>query len=338
MRHRIKIVFALVLLVALVCYSGELSEYLQVLDNLSVLGVLSVVIMIMLDRLLMTYKWLRLLAMKDVNPRFLPSLKIYCSSSIWGLFLPATIGADSARIICMHNMGYRLSELVASVLVERILGFIAVASVALVGTLYLASMQPDNLLLAETLLIVAGALSLAIVLFLLSLNNKLFQWLLSFIPQCLRSNTFFRKFSGFHDLYVGYKSQNWQLVLFYILSFIEQILVVSIFWVISRDLDVGISYLQLLGAVMITLIVARIPVSPGGLGVFEGTLVMLLALNGVEPTLSLTMALIYRVLQILTLFPWFLAYCFECKTVDTSGLPRLKMPRGGSSLVKARGR
>gem|GEM_PF-2700924 len=326
------------LLLGLFFYSGELSGYLQVLDKLSVLGILTVLLLVMLDRLLMTYKWLRLLAMRDVNAPLLPSMKIYCYSLICGLFLPATIGADSARIYCMRNMGFRLSELVASVLVERILGFIAVASVALVGTLYLASGHPDSPLFSETLIIVAFTLSLSIVMFLISLNDRVFRWALSLLPDFVRKNIYFGKVIDFHGLYVGYKSQNAELMLFYVLSFLEQLLVVTIFWVICLDLGVGIEYLQLLGAVMITLIVARIPISPGGLGVFEGTFVMMLALYGIEPTVSLSMAIIYRVLQILASLPWFIVHSFERKSIDTKGPLESGLVSESTSFVKVKGR
>ena len=53
-------------------------------------------------------------------------MKIYCASTIWGMFLPATVAADAIRAVSMTHAGVDSHEVIASIIIERTIGFLAV--------------------------------------------------------------------------------------------------------------------------------------------------------------------------------------------------------------------
>jgi len=65
------------------------------------------------DRFLMSYKWLVLLKSRGLHVPLVRGVQIYCSAMVWGMFLPATVGADAVRGYMTHERGVleRLTEL-----------------------------------------------------------------------------------------------------------------------------------------------------------------------------------------------------------------------------------
>jgi uncharacterized protein (TIRG00374 family) len=71
------------------------------------------------------------------------------------------------------------------------------------------------------------------------------------------------------------------------------------FLVIGREMGIDISLMDWIWINGVTRMAAGLPVSVGGLGVREGTLVLLLALFEVEPVQAMTLSLIYSTLNLL---------------------------------------
>ena len=74
----------------------------------------------------MSYKWGLLL----VDPRLsrrrcVQRLMVYCSAMMWGLALPSTVGADGIRVMLVRRFGVRVDDTLATILVERGIGFVS---------------------------------------------------------------------------------------------------------------------------------------------------------------------------------------------------------------------
>ena len=94
-----------------------------------------VIIVFMLDRALMTFKWLLLLRARGIHPHFFRAMKIYCASMVWGMFLPSTVGADTIRAVSLVRTGINTNEVVASIVIERVFGFVSTLFVGLCSLL-----------------------------------------------------------------------------------------------------------------------------------------------------------------------------------------------------------
>src|SRR5438309_95088 len=120
-----RLVISLVLIGCIVWWLGGLGKIAAIAGRISFgLASLAVIVSI-LDRALMTYKWTLLLKAKGIHLGLLTAMKIYCASMIWGMFLPTTVGADTIRAVSTARTGINANEVVASIVVERMFGFLS---------------------------------------------------------------------------------------------------------------------------------------------------------------------------------------------------------------------
>jgi uncharacterized membrane protein YbhN (UPF0104 family) len=59
------------------------------------------------------------------------------------------------------------------------------------------------------------------------------------------------------------------------------------------------------------MLVARLPISINGIGVFEGALILTLSLAGVSASEAVAIAVMGRILDTVALLPWWLAFLFN---------------------------
>src|SRR6266480_5767433 len=108
----VRLAISLVLLACIVWWLGGLGKIVANVERID-LGLAGlVIIVLMLDRVLMTFKWLLLLRARGIYPRFFSTLKIYCASLVWGMFLPSTIGADTIRAVSIARTGINTNEVI----------------------------------------------------------------------------------------------------------------------------------------------------------------------------------------------------------------------------------
>jgi glycosyltransferase 2 family protein len=122
--------------------------------------------LVAIDRVLMAYRWLTLLAPLDPGER--PPLgaimRIFFVSTFVGTFLPASIGGDAVRAYGLSKEGVGGVDAVASVLMDRLLGIVSILIVAIAGAILARHLIDIRALFpALALLTVACAAALAIV-------------------------------------------------------------------------------------------------------------------------------------------------------------------------------
>ena len=126
-------------------------------------------LLVLVDRSLMAWRWIDLLCAvtPGSRPPFPVVLKIFFVSTFVGSFLPS-IGGDAYRAYSLSRHDVRLSESAASVLMDRVLGVLAIALVggaALAATLALTgtmAVGPSILIPLVAALAVCAAVGAAI--------------------------------------------------------------------------------------------------------------------------------------------------------------------------------
>jgi len=86
---------------------------------------------------LMSFKWGLLLKIRGYSVTLTERLMVYCSSMMWGLALPSTVGADGIRILLVRRFGVRVDDALATILVERGLGFVSALLMGVMSLLLL---------------------------------------------------------------------------------------------------------------------------------------------------------------------------------------------------------
>lgn len=311
MRRLLKIVVSLGLLVMVVVTIGDMGAVKEKMLQASWLSLVIAYLLNWGNRTVMAYKWLRLLEFRGHPLPLRQGVKIYCASALWGLFLPATMGGDALRAACTVREGLPAREVIASIAIERVIGALATPLLAIVSLLLLRVRGHIDARLESvwwiSLWIMVGGLAV----FLVAVSNRFQDIVHKRMLGRFQHLKLFQLLQKTHESFAAYKSGHGELAIFFLLTLVENSFPIMIIWTIGQGLGADIGLLQVASAVPIAYFVARIPFSLGGIGVFEGVLVLVLSLTGVPVDASLAMALIARVLQILSWLPWALVYMAE---------------------------
>lgn len=296
------------LLAGIVWWLGGVGKVAAIVGRISVSLAALVVIVVMLDRALMTFKWLGLLRAKGIHARFVPAMKLYCASTIWGMFLPATVGADAIRAVGMSRFGINANEVVASIVLERMIGFLCVLLLGLCSLILLfASGLFESrftiLWWAALAMIVSMILALAV-----SFSERVFDVVHHRLLGRFRDNRIVGKIRKFHEIYRTYSSNKRSLVKFASLTIAEQALTIVLVWLIAMALKIHVGVLCFAVAVPLTLLISRVPIGIEGLGTFEAAFVFFLSLAGISAADALAIAFSGRILEILGWLPWWFAH------------------------------
>src|SRR6185503_14550972 len=162
MKNWLRISITVLACALLIIYVVDVRAVLQTLLRCDPVWALVALGVFTLDRVLMSYKWGLLLTIRGYRVSLTERLMVYCSSMMWGLALPSTVGADGIRILLVRRFGVRVDDALATILVERGLGFISALLMAVMSLLLLRFIVPDAAEYSTPLLIGIASLLLAI--------------------------------------------------------------------------------------------------------------------------------------------------------------------------------
>jgi uncharacterized protein (TIRG00374 family) len=303
-----KLLLGIATIAALVYLGGGWGDFGGALSQFSPGWVAFAVLVFLLNRLVMTAKWWQLLRLRSRAVGLFRAHCIYQSCSLWGLFMPATVGADALRILCLKREGVQATDSLGSIVMERAVGmlslllFIAIAA-GMVSRRELLPGAWANLVGFAAL----GAASVALVLW-LSLIPSFPQRLVTPILRRWPDNKATKILLDVHMAYTAFSRPPGRMAVLFVLSFVETILTVAFFWCLLAGLgySVPLDYLAL--ATTAAFLLSRMPVTPGGLGIFEASLAGTLVFVGVPMVDSVAVALVGRILQIISWLPFWGVY------------------------------
>lgn len=316
----LQLAVTMALLGGILWYVGGVDGVVDVVADVELTYLVLAVVLLTVDRALMVYKWALLLRSRNVLLPFWQGMKIYCTSMIWGLFLPMTIGADTVRAILSSREGLRTQSVVASIVIERIVGFIASIVVGIIGLLILDSLNAlDNRFDFVWKLALFGLVA-ALITFILSISRRTYDSVRRIMPEAAMRSRVYERISALHSKYVEFGSHPRTLSIFSVLTFLEQFVAIVFVWLVALALNVEVGLLFVAGAIPLSILVSRLPISLNGIGVFEGVFVLIMSLGDVSGTEAVSIALLARLVEIATWLPWWMAYSIELGKV---GIPRL---------------
>ncbi len=233
-------------------------------------------------------RWTGLLRAMAVRYGRVAAYRAYLTGAFYGLAMPGVIGGDAARIwFCLRETQAPLTLVAGTVLAERVLGVVALLLILSLGIYwYPASDGGANIswapLLALTLL---GGIAA-------------FPWMLRRISFAMpevtcREHGRWGKISGriLKELAPIKRLGVVHLLTALVLSILFQTFDILSTYVIGQALGLELNVQMLLIAMPIVYLATVLPISPGGLGVREGTLVIVLAQFGLTGSDAALLAL-----------------------------------------------
>ncbi len=304
MKLILKILISALLLGVLVWLMGGVRPLLEQMADLDPWYALAAAAVVTVDRVLMTYKWLLLLNSLDQKLPLWQGVRIYCAAMIWGMFLPSTVGADAVRVYAVRRQGLDTHRVAATVVMERLIGFLAALVMGMVAIGVLVSQGHAEGWMMPVLAIAGGTLLAGMAALACSFHDAAFNLLHEKLLGRWRENKIATTLRKFHDGYRSFGRHRGTLVVFFLLSVLEQVTPVLQCWLIARGMGIEVGLLFFTGAVPLSILLARLPVSVDGLGVFDAAFAGLLAWAGATPTQAVAIAFAGRIVQTAALLPW----------------------------------
>ncbi len=259
----------------------------------------------LLNYLLSFYRWLMIL--KAANLR-LPLKRVaisYSGAIFFSLFLPSTIGGDLVRSVDLSAHTKRPSEVVATVILDRLSGYVGLVSVALVALLLGKNFLHDRIILAAMAVITAVLAATLLALFnrpvYLRINNLLRAPALALSGKAAKSSPlpmahFFGRLrellTNTHKEIHYFRNHKKIIALNVALSFVIQLITPLVFYIIALSLGLHAPVLYFFVVLPIVGAITLLPISLGGLGLRDASVVFFFAKVGVGKDAALSMSLL----------------------------------------------
>jgi len=128
----LKLIFSLGL-ISIVLYFSDFQEFVEVAADVSFIYLFVFAILVYLDRALVVYKWNLLLMVRGVQVSFSHLYRLYSTALLTGVVLPSTVGGDMFRVYDLKKQNVSVRVSIASIVVERVLGFVCMLVIAALG-------------------------------------------------------------------------------------------------------------------------------------------------------------------------------------------------------------
>jgi len=230
----------------------------------------SAVFLYIFSQLISSFRW-KLLLPEHFKIKKLFS--IYMIGAFFGSFMPGIVGGDAVRAYYLNKKAKKMSLTLASIFMDRYLGY---ASLMLIGI---------------------SAAPFAFGYF----GNSPYKWIMPFIFVSfvvgsllffmLQIGRRFRGMSEFYEYFSALKTRKGTIINAVLISFFVQF--VNFFLVITLAAGMGekIPLLVLFVFLPIIITITMLPISISGLGVREGSFVILLGLIGVKSEIATSLSL-----------------------------------------------
>lgn len=223
-----------------------------------------------LSNVLGAVQWARLLDMAGARLPFRKVLSFYWVGLFFSNLLPANVGGDVVRVVDVSRSTGSRRAAVGATLLDRLLGFVAIAFLALVAYSFL---PPGTV--SPVLLLVLGLFTLATLFLSLTIYHR---GLLRFLERRFGHVRFLdigRRLTAVADELHRYKDHSGALFRLFGLALVVQLLRIGVHIFVARGMGITLPPLYFLVIVPILAVVVVLPISVAGLGVRESAAVSL---------------------------------------------------------------
>jgi uncharacterized membrane protein YbhN (UPF0104 family) len=314
-RVRLAVSLALLLLLLLFVDWSRLGARFGAADPIVMLGVVGLATA---DRLLMAWKWWLLVRGRDATLGLWAAIRAYYLASFAGYFLPMTVGADAVRVGALAGAG-RTAVLVASVVLERLIGALAQAVVAALSVATLVGLGLGARVGPAERWGLGAVVVLAFAAFPFSFRAA--RWVAARLGP---GGGWRGALRALAEQYAGYGASTGLLCVFFGLTLLEGGFPIAIHYAAGRALGLDPGWSFYLATVPLVFLVARLPVSLGGLGFLELSFVSLAGLLGVGWTDAFAIVGLATALYLVALVPGAVLYLIPAAAIRPT--PRARLP------------
>ena len=232
-------------------------------------------------------RWRMLLQATGIHIPLKRLISSFSGGVFFSIFLPSTIGGDVVRTADLAEHTQKTKEVIATVFLDRLSGYIGLVIVILPAILFGKDLIHDKVVFSSVSVIIILLAVILLVLF----NNFIYSKMTMFLS-APGAGKIKEAIKGMHQEIYIFRSRKKVIIYNLFLSAIIQIISpLSVYFIalslkINIDLVLFFIFLPIIGAITL------IPISLGGLGLRESLFVVYFAKVGVIKQLSVAMSLL----------------------------------------------
>jgi len=233
------------------------------------------------------YRWHMLLRAIKIQLPLKRTIISYAGGTFFSLFLPSTIGGDFMRSIDLAGHTNRPKEVIATVFLDRLSGYIGLVTLALVSVAIGWRLVGD-----KSVLFSIAIITVLLIVILLILFNKFIYEKTNKLLHSPDAGKIRELIKNLHQEIHLFRHKKETILYNLIMSVIIQALGPLIFFSISRALGLKINIIYFFVFLPIIGAITLLPISIGGLGLRDATTIYFFAKAGVGKDLAFSMSLI----------------------------------------------
>jgi uncharacterized protein (TIRG00374 family) len=276
----------------------EVSPLLYNLKNADITYLIGAIFIHAIAFVLFSLRWWYLYRIQDPHRPYKTTIGSYYLGLFCNNFLPTGIGGDIVRIIRLRNVGFNTHILVSSTMLDRIIGLSSILLMGLVAIVFTPNL---NLSSNTKLLLILLAISIALGLRLLFSDyvSRFAQFLHKKFDRIKIAQLTYTVISTLLE----YRKQRTQILLTFFISFVAQYLLIFCYILIGISLDIELPISVYFTIVPIVFVATALPISIGGLGIRESTLIALFVFFQVDKQTAIALSLFYFAIILLLTLP-----------------------------------
>jgi uncharacterized protein (TIRG00374 family) len=224
-----------------------------------------------------SWQWGRLLRAAGIRIPFWKVLAYYHVGLFFNNFLPANVGGDIARVLDASRHGSGRAAAVSTVLLDRLIGTLALAGLALVTTIPAIDRFHLSLVYLALLGFFAFSLLLVWAVFHPALLPNVERLLSRVGLGGLRP-----RLDGLASSLQGFRTERGLFVRLLLVALVVQVSRIGVHVVVARALGIHVPIAYFFLFVPLLAVIVSLPISLNGIGVREGAGVVLFGLVGVD--------------------------------------------------------
>jgi glycosyltransferase 2 family protein len=251
------------------------------LNRIEPLWIFAAIVIALLQNGLVSIRWRWIIGICGAALPMIRSFRFNLVSAFFGQVLPATVGADAARIVLLARDGAGWWKATCSVLLDRFVGLLSLAIMA-TGGLYWSFQLIQNPVGRLVLLVTGLGIIAAATLFLAMAHLRwLQQWRLT------------RRFSDLSALANKILFSNRASALIILSSLLGHGMTGALTWSLGQAVAAQLGFVDALLLILPVMLISTVPISIGGWGVRESALVLAFSYAGLPESDGLIISVLF---------------------------------------------
>lgn len=214
-------------------------------------------------------------------------ISVFCGSLFFNTFLPTSIGGDFVRSVDLSLYTKRPSDVVASVFLDRLSGYIGTVLILILAVILSKHVDLEPAIWYSIIGICLFLILILVVLF----NNRIYKKI-NFLLYSPKAGKIRSTIHGIHEKVHFFKKQKKKFFYALLISFTIQFLSTVIVFIVSLAVGINVSLIYFIIFIPIVGMLTLLPISFGGWGVREMSFVFFMTKIGVDNHLALANILI----------------------------------------------